>query len=275
MSPTPMGPDDDAFDNPRAKLFRYPLNSNDTINLTGGNRLSPRTDGHHKAGGISADGLMAISSAENSNYDDADIRTFAKDNDFADKIYSQQISATGAPVGTPNVIGDLGGNKTPSGASQVSGIDVTNPLASGRRFVVFATRSLDTPDSSNGDDLVLQAIDANTGVKIGNAIKLLTNDEMILTMMQGIAVDPDGRFVLFTRRPVLSTAPGTSDPSGDVARDSLFFQKLNADGTASGNPKELFDADDGPCTGSEDEAGAPCNGQGAIPQITMIDILKD
>jgi hypothetical protein len=94
---------------------------------------------------------------------------------------------------------------------------------------------------------------------------------MVMTFMQGIAVDPAGRFVLYTQRPTLSTAPGVTGPS-DEPRDSLFFLALDSTGHAVGKPILLFSSDDGPQTGKEDETSGL---EYAIPQITDIDILKD
>lgn len=266
-------------DNLRGSTTAFGYNTNGT--LDGSSKvITPRTRLNDKYVGVSADGLMAITNVEIGQVDESEFSSppfaIGLDTDREDRIYVQPLSASRAIVGDPKVVGVSG--------PQVGPVDVSNPLAGGKRFVVYATRSLDTPDTSNGDNLVIQPIDAVTGDKVSAPRVLLTDNEMIMTFFQGLAIDPNGRFVLFTRRPLKSTPPGTDDTlQGTLAnpnRDSLFFLALDSNGNAVGNPKLLFSADQGVATGAVDEVNdsVPFTNQCqecAIPQITGIDILKD
>jgi len=265
-------------------LTTFGLNADGTVKKKGKN-ISPNISGLAKIGSISADGLMSVANQEigGGNFDDNNDCS-PKDNDAAGDIFATPVTASGTAAG-PAV--DIGTTKPQTGA-----VDVSNEVSAGVRFVVYATRSSDTPDSTNGDDLILQKIDAHTGAKIGGRHFLQQDIEMDMTFFQGVAVDPEGEFVVFTKRPV-NSKPGDGGECVGVNsgtnfdglqtgnRDSLFFIPINiATGEAAGSPKLLFSADDGPATGQDDEdGGTSCGGPNyqefAIPQINGIDVLVD
>lgn len=258
-------------DNPRGSTFAFGYNlTNGTLDGTS-RSITPRTRHNDKYVGVSADGLMAITNVEIGQTDE----TFNNlDFDREDRIYVQPLNSNRGTVGDPKVVGITG--------PQVGPVDVSNPLSGGKRFVVYATRSTDDPDSSNGDNLVIQAIDAVTGDKLGGPHLLLEDAEMIMTFFQGLAIDPDGRFVIFTQRPLKSTPPGNDDNlQGTIAnpnRDSLYYVAIDSNGNKVGSPKLLFSSEQGFQTGAVDEVNDAANTgcqECAIPQITQIDILKN
>src|SRR5262249_8803010 len=133
-----------------------------------------------------------------------------------------------------------------------------------------------------------------TGAKIGGRHFLLQNVEMVMTFFQGLAIDPEGEFVVVAMRPTPSTKGSGGECGGTTGgdnfdgkqtanRDSLFFIPINqATGEAAASPTLLFSADDGPATGAEDEPnGNSCGSttvphqELAIPQVNGIDILVD
>lgn len=99
-------------------------------------RLSPRTDGGHEIGGVSADGLVALSVNKNAPQQ---------------QLYLQKLGSGGAPSGNPTIV-----------ATQVMiSVDVSNRLTTGTRYVVFVT--------GNGS-VLLQVVDDSTGNKIGGTV---------------------------------------------------------------------------------------------------------
>lgn len=103
-------------------------------------RLSPRTDGNHSTGGVSADGLTALSNV--------DLPT--------DQLYDQPLTSTNKPVGDPSSVAMV----------DVISVDATNALANGSRYVVYLA-------NENGvNHLSLQMVNATTGAKIGAPISL-------------------------------------------------------------------------------------------------------
>jgi hypothetical protein len=104
-------------------------------------RLSPRTDGAHSTGGVSADGLMALSNVDLP----------------VDQLYAQPLSSpTNIPVGDPSVVA----------SENVISVDVTNPLSGGVRYVVYLA-------NENGvNRLYLQQINSATGAKVGGWVLL-------------------------------------------------------------------------------------------------------
>lgn len=101
-------------------------------------RLSPRTDLGHEIGGVSADGLAALSN----NFDSPEDRT-----------YLQMLDQNGVPVNDPVVVA----------VAEIASVDISNVLASGNRFVVY---QLD--DAT----LRLQVVNGATGAKVGFSIPL-------------------------------------------------------------------------------------------------------
>lgn len=101
-------------------------------------RLSPRTDGGHELGSVSADGLAALSNNSKTP---------------TDTLYLQMLGSNGRPVNDPTVVA----------VDSIFAVDISNELSSSRRFVVYAT-----------DDgrVLLQVVDALTGAKLGRPIAL-------------------------------------------------------------------------------------------------------
>ena len=266
------------LDNIQGQLQAFKVKADGSLPVKGRN-ISPTTGKFGKIGSISADGKMAVSVRETGNDDFDDIggsctpgSNFSTDNDNGGDIFATPLGSP-APAG-PGVL--VGSTKPQTGA-----VDVSNEVTNGVRFVVYATRSLDTPDSSNGDDLILQKIDSHTGAKIGGRHFLQENIEMDMTFFQGVAIDPEGEFVIFVKRPVNSTAPGSCTTSGVednlqlANRDSLYFLAVDiTTGEAFGKPILLFSADDGFATGLQDENASPGQ-EFAIPQINGIDVMID
>lgn len=260
----------DGNDSISGRAYAFGLTSTGKLNGVS-NRMTPRTALGDKTITVSADGLMAVTNVEK-HWEGWDPGfTVFNDDDLEEHIYAQPLNANHLPVGDPFVIGNSG--------PQVGATDVSNVLPGNKRWVVYNTRSTDDVDSSNNDNLVLQPIDATTGQKAGAAHVLFTDIEMVLTVWQGIAIDPQGRFVLFTRRPTNSTPPGVDDTmQGTLTlsnRDSLYFLPLDANGNAAGPAKQLYSADAGPATGTDDENATTGCTECAWPQILGIDILKD
>jgi len=266
------------LDNIQGQLQAFKVKADGTLPAKGRN-ISPTTSKFGKIGSISADGKMAVSVRETGNGDFDDVggscvtSGLNTDNDNGGDIYATPLGSP-APAG-PGVL--VGSTKPQTGA-----VDVSNEVTHGVRFVVYATRSLDTPDSSNGDDLILQKINSATGAKIGGRHFLQENIEMDMTFFQGVAIDPEGEFVIFAKRPVNSTAPGAPCSGGGVEdtlqlanRDSLYFLAIDiTTGEAFGKPILLFSADDGFATGLSDENASPSQ-EFAIPQINGIDVMID
>lgn len=263
-------------DSVKGRCYAFDLDAKGKLTGTS-NRITPRTADRDQECSISPDGLIAVTNVEKHPEGVvACCTTFIyNDNNNEEHIYAQVLNGNHLPVDDPEIVGVSG--------PQTSSVDVSNLLSGNRRFVVYNTRSLDTPDTSNGDDLVLQVIDGTTAQKIAAPKTLQSDQEMTMGQWQTIAVDPDGRFVLFTKRPLKSTPPGTDDTlQGTLTqgnRDSLYYLKLDANGNASGSPKLLYSADQGPQTGAVDEVNDSVNGgdcdECAWPQINLIDILKD
>lgn len=101
-------------------------------------RLSPRTDSGHEFGAVSADGLAALSNESNTPIDN---------------LYLQMLGSTGRPINNPLIVA----------VDDISAADISNPLPSSLRYVVFAT-----------DDgrLVLQRVNAVSGAIVGSPIAL-------------------------------------------------------------------------------------------------------
>jgi len=127
-------------------------------------RLSPRTDGGHEEGSISADGRVALS------------------NDFdpnVERLYLQPLSSTHRPKGDPVVVAT---------GSDISSTDISNPLVNGRRFVISF-------DEATGL-ITLQAV-TSAFAKVGGIKTVGTpgeNDEE-----QIMAIDPSGHFIVYAR----------------------------------------------------------------------------
>jgi hypothetical protein len=170
---------------------------------------------------ISADGLMLIT-----NRSDFDANS-------PDKLYAQPLDDKGLPKGTPKLLASF---------TDMEASDVTDPLSSGLRYVVYVVDTGTTPD----DKLFLQKINAS-GAKVGAKILINTppNRE---EDAQVVAIDPMGRFVVFTIQ---------GDQYGCSGQDILVYQKLANTGKKSGPLKVL----------------ASCNL--VVDDIKNLDILKE
>ncbi len=151
---------------------------------------------------ISSDGLFAVTN----RYSD----TGGKE-----KLYVQPLDDTGSPSGPPKLIAKF---------KDVESVDITNPLPDGNRFVVYTVDAGTTPD----DRLYLQTI-SPTGKKVGGK-KLINTPPDRSEDSQTVAIDPLGRFVLFTMG---------GDDYGCVGNDILVYQALSTDGSPNGSLKVL------------------------------------
>lgn len=101
-------------------------------------RLSPRTDGGHETGGVSADALMAFS---------------VNTDPTAHKLYLQSLQPNGLPIHDPEV----------AATAAILAADVSNSLTGGTRLVVYVT------DDSH---VFLRKVDAATGAPVGGVINI-------------------------------------------------------------------------------------------------------
>lgn len=160
-------------------------------------RLSPRTDGGAYNAAISPDGEMSV---------------VVNTDSPMDKIYAQPLRASDSkPSTTPAVIG---------AGEKVASIDVTNILGNGLRLVVYG-------DYGQGK-IIAQFIHPVSGVKVGAARKLVNVWNPEGGWQNSLAVDPLGRFLLFTHYPAKCNNS-----------DLIYFLPLNASGLASGPAIEL------------------------------------
>jgi hypothetical protein len=160
-------------------------------------RLSPRTDGGNGEGGICADGTMAFSSDTDSPLT---------------KLYLQALGANRRPKGDPKVV---------ASAEDMRGVDLTNALANGRRFVVYGDVSV--------EQVFLQVVDAalNTvGAKKSVDFVGAVDED------QSVALDPLGRFVIYASR------------VGGCSNDLLLYQALDSNGNNTGAAKTLVGCGD-------------------------------
>lgn len=100
--------------------------------------LSPRTDPSHELGAVSADGLAALSNVSSTPIDN---------------LYLQMLGSNGRPINDPAIVAK----------GSISAVDISNPLSSSLRFVIYATED---------GKLLLQKVDAVTGAKVGSPITL-------------------------------------------------------------------------------------------------------
>jgi hypothetical protein len=150
-----------------------------------------------------------------------------------DQLFVQLLDDQGVPEGNAQLIAKF---------TDIEATDVTDSLKDGVRFVVYVVDSGTSPD----DKLFLQKIDA-AGKKKGSkkAINTPPNRE---EDNQVVAIDPLGRFVLFTMQ---------GDNYGCYAKDVLMYQGLSETGKKSGPLKLLVG-----CNYSSDD-------------IMNLDILKE
>jgi hypothetical protein len=129
------------------------------------------------------------------------------------RIHLQFLNQQGIRRGDPKLISAVRLNK-----QSFAGADISNVLSNNRRFILYQ-KEVNVIGSQVKDRLFLQPIDSREGTRIGDPIQLAAGDNGDLTGLQGLAIDPKGRFVIF------ETFQG------------LFFLGLDITGRASGIPK--------------------------------------
>jgi len=116
---------------------------------------------------------------------------------------------------------------TTKGGHGIRAADVTNILVEGKKFVVYVAARYLGPHNDLPDKLFLQIIDAKTGHPLGDRIDLRTIAGAAVG--QSVAIDPLGRFVVFTH----------FNPT--TLSNEMSYQALDGTGHASG-PLKLLDA---------------------------------
>jgi hypothetical protein len=192
-------------------------------------RLHPRFEdsGAYHDSSIAADGRMSMIT-----YEVHDVPNF---------VAVQPLNTNNKPVGDPEIIAQ------PPCAYES---DLTSLLPNGRRFVVYI-------NCTNGDDIrTLNVVDGTTGQRIGGPVTIDTTHQ-VGEANQSMAIDPEGRFLIYNVRGVDAGCPSERDP--------LFFIPLNPNtGNPSGSPKQIT-----PCNMYD-----PFVGGGHNDGVFGIDILK-
>jgi len=145
----------------------------------------------------------------------------------SNKVYLQPLASSGLPSGTPSVGATANGEF-------VDGVDISNPLPGSVRYLAYHN----TIDFSTGT-LNLNVVNAVTGKRLSQQ---LIDPDAVSLFVQNIAVDPQGRFLIYSKR-------GACTSHIPFGGHQLFFQALGANGTPSGAPKELL-----PCNSETDDA---------------------
>lgn len=191
-----------AMDKPEGVLKGYYTDSTGTFSL-GSVRLSPRYEkkNQYHSTSIASDGGMSL----------------VLDSTGYHFIAVQPLSPTGGPIGDPvNLLNNGHDNED---------ADITSALPNGRRYIAYI-------DYTSATRYMFQ-VDAVTGKKISGP--QVISDLLYGEGNQSLAIDPDGRFVLFDVGGADSGCSGTHN-------DPLFFLPLNqATGQPSGPAKQLTD----------------------------------
>ncbi len=190
---------------PNGTLSSYGISSKGIPKSTGSS-LAPGAPNDSDEASISSDGLSLITNRYS-------------DTGSIEQLFVQALDEKGSPVGSPKLLAKF---------KDIESVDVTNPLANGDRFVVYTVDAGTTPD----DRIFLQTINA-TGKKIGSK-KIVNTPPDRSEDSQTVAIDPLGRFVLFTMG---------GDQFGCAGNDILVYQALSANGAASGPLKVLGSCD--------------------------------
>jgi hypothetical protein len=138
-------------------------------------------EGAHCGGSVSLDGQVAI--------------LIDRETSHLTSLRFQRLSTERKPVGSPKPIEQL--DNLHGG---IYAADITNSLEGSRRFVIYVW-SPESMGSIDPNSLFLQVIDDKTGDKIRDRI-LIRDFPGAITRGQNIAIDPDGRFVLFADGPL-------------------------------------------------------------------------
>ena len=160
--------------------------------------LSPGAPNFNDTGSVSADGLAATTNRFGTS--------------TGEKLYFQKLTIAGKPTVSPVLMAsnvNIGSN------------DVTSALSNGRRYVAYVVINL-------ANKLYLQIVNSNGG-KVGSPI-LINTPPGRDRQSQVIALDPLGRFVVFTI---------TGKNYGCTNHDVLVYQALDATGHTSGSLKLL------------------------------------
>lgn len=132
-----------------------------------------------------------------------------------DRLYYQTLNSNGKPQGNPVLLAT---------SQDIEASDVSNILGGGNRFIAYV---IDTNNSIN-----LQVVDAS-GAKVGAPIKIRGSVRRDVDD-QTIAIDPRGRFVVFT---------ATGSAYGCPGHDVLLYQAINPNGHKVGPVKVLARCD--------------------------------
>ena len=184
---------------PTGVLYLFPVNGR---GLPAGNPIelvstAPRDNDEAT---ISPDGLMVLS-----------IRSPLNDpTPPKDTLYVIQLDANGHAVSSKKI----------ATFEDIEAADVTNPLPNGSRYAVYV---VDNPEKR----VMLQVL-SSSGAKVGAPIALNTTDRQVDE--QNVAIDPLGRFVIFTV---------SGENFGCPNQDVLVFQKLDGTGKATGKVKAV------------------------------------
>jgi hypothetical protein len=194
-------------------ITAFGLRSNGTLNGTRW-ELSPVYIGNQVqcefisgcGGGVSSDGKFAF---------------FVTDPpSFRTNLVLQRLDSRGRTMGNAVIAAS---QNIPIGG--IGSIDVTNTLPDGRKFVVYVSKRTASSDNDGPDILSLRYVNPKTGAPLGAPILLKTFTKS--QTGQTVAVDPSGRFVVFTVA-----------ESGN-RQLLMFFQALDATGHPSGSWKLL------------------------------------
>jgi hypothetical protein len=147
-------------------------------------------------------------------------------------LWYQRLNEQGKKSGKPRLIATLS-NPYPFGfnSGTIASLDISNILAGNKRFVVYAWAPR-RPNDVIGDKLFVEWIEASTGNPIGEPIRINASDFLTLGAAQNVAVDPFGKFVVFSvqQRSIFGPPP---------INNALVFQALDALGHPSGASKIL------------------------------------
>jgi hypothetical protein len=192
-----------AEDSADSSLNQYPVNKRGIPTGQKG-AVSPQAPLESDEASLSADGLAVVtnrSSAASSR----------------EKLYLQLLDETGSAKGSPKFLAKY---------KDIEASDVSSLLDDDKRFVVFTVDEGTTPD----DRVYLQVVNSS-GKKSGKKILINTPPDRDEDS-QTIAIDPEGRFVLFTMDGV---------NYGCTDQDILAYQALTPDGKPNGSLKVLAD----------------------------------
>jgi hypothetical protein len=190
-----------AEDSSDGSLNRYAVNKQG-IPTGQKSAVTPKAPLDSDEASLAADGLAAVTNRYSA--------TSSKE-----KLYLQLLDDKGVANGSPKLLAKY---------KDIEASDVTSLLDNGHRYVVYTVDVGTIPD----DRVYLQVVNS-TGGKVGKKILINTPPDRDEDS-QTIAIDPEGRFVLFTMDGI---------NYGCVDQDILVYQGLTPDGKANGPLKVL------------------------------------